>query len=32
LSNALYSLTSAARDEPYSQEWVEFALTKLRQT
>jgi Ser/Thr protein kinase RdoA (MazF antagonist) len=32
LSNTLYSLTRAARDEPYSQEWVEFTLTMLRET
>lgn len=32
LSNALYSLTRAARGEPYSQEWIDFTLAKLAET
>jgi thiamine kinase-like enzyme len=32
LSNTLYSLTSAARDQPYSQEWIDFTLARLTQT
>lgn len=30
LANCLYSLTSAAKGKPWSQEWVDFTLGKLR--
>jgi len=30
LANCLYSLTSAAKGEPWSQEWVDFSLGTLR--
>ena len=30
LANCLYSLTCAAEGKPWSQEWVEFTLRKLR--
>ncbi len=30
LANCLYSLTAAAKGKPWSQEWVDFTLEKLR--
>lgn len=31
LANCLYSLTCAAQGEPWSQDWVDFTLGKLRE-